>query len=220
MKLHPKSLLFLPVLLLAAGCASDDKEVPHPLGRAVTRTPGDAAMYTVKDDDMQLERANRHARKHRGRVHHGPAAVRSQTSGISRSRKLFITPDGKAEHIWLADVKFTGNRFVGIVDNKPANIPKLKIGDRASVNPDEISDWSYVDHNKLVGGYTIRVLYAEMSARRKTGLREAYRVSHRTLITLQNSPTLNLTSMKNHFSIDGRSVPWRCPGPGQRRLRG
>ena len=60
-------------------------------------------------------------------------------------------------------MKFTGNRFVGVVDNKPNNIPGLKVGARASVNPDEISDWSYVDHGKLVGGYTIRVLYAEMS---------------------------------------------------------
>ena len=63
MKLPTKPLLFLPVLLLAAGCASDDKEVPHAIGRAVTRTPGDAATYTVNDDDMQLERANRHARR-------------------------------------------------------------------------------------------------------------------------------------------------------------
>ena len=39
----------------------------------------------------------------------------------------------------------------------------MKIGDRHSVNPDEITDWSYVENGKLVGGYTIRVLFAEMS---------------------------------------------------------
>ena len=50
-----------------------------------------------------------------------------------------------------------------MVDNRPAHVPGLKIGDRTSVNPDEITDWSYVDHGKLVGGYTIRVLYAELS---------------------------------------------------------
>ncbi len=166
MKLHPKSLLLLPVLLLAAGCTSDDKEVPHAIGRAVTRTQGDAAMYTVNDDDMQLEHANRHARRTVGEF---ITALRNPQPDQRdfQVKKVFITPDGKAEHIWLADVKFTGNRFIGVVDNKPANIPKLKVGDRASVNPDEISDWSYVDHNKLVGGYTIRVLYAEMSAEEK-----------------------------------------------------
>ena len=50
-----------------------------------------------------------------------------------------------------------------MVDNKPANIPGLKVGAKASVNPDEISDWSYVDNGRLVGGYTIRVLYSELT---------------------------------------------------------
>ncbi len=154
------------MLLLAAGCVSDDKEVPHAIGRAVTRTRGDAATYTVNDDDMQLERANRRARRTVGQF---ITALRSPRSGQRDFlvKKAFITPQGQAEHIWLSDVKFTGNRFVGTVDNKPNNIPGLKIGARASVNPDEISDWSYVDNGKLVGGYTIRVLYAEMSPEEK-----------------------------------------------------
>lgn len=168
MKFHPKPLLLLPLLLLAAGCTSDDndKEVPHAIGRAVTRTPGDATTYTVNDDDMQLEHANRHARRTVGQF---ITALNNPKPGQRDFlvKKVFITPEGKAEHIWLADVKFTGNRFVGVVDNKPNNIPKLKVGARASVNPDEISDWSYVDNGKLVGGYTIRVLYAEMSAEEK-----------------------------------------------------
>ena len=169
MKLLLKPILYLPVLLLAAGCASDDKEVPHAIGRAVTRTPGDAAMYTVNDDDMQLEHANRHARRTVGQF---IAALRNPppNSRDFQVKKVFITPQGKAEHIWLADVKFTGNRFVGFVDNKPNNIPGLKIGTRASVNPDEISDWSYVENGQLVGGYTIRVLYAELSPEEKQDL--------------------------------------------------
>ena len=77
-------------------------------------------------------------------------------------KKLFIK-DGKAEHIWLAGVHFNGNRFVGVVDNRPSYISGLKIGDRASVNPDEVIDWSYVEDGRLVGGYTIRVLYSELT---------------------------------------------------------
>jgi uncharacterized protein YegJ (DUF2314 family) len=49
------------------------------------------------------------------------------------------------------------------VDNRPRYIAGLKVGDKVSVNPDEISDWSFVRNDQLVGGYTIRVLYAEMS---------------------------------------------------------
>ena len=119
-------------------------------------------MYTVNDDDKQLEHASGHARRTVGQF---ITALRSPQPGQRdfQVKKLFVTKDGQAEHIWLADVKFNGNRFVGVVDNRPAHIPGLKVGDRASVNPDEISDWSYVDHGKLVGGYTIRVLYAELT---------------------------------------------------------
>ena len=49
------------------------------------------------------------------------------------------------------------------MDNKPTFIKELKIGERESVNPDEVIDWSYVEDGRLVGGYTIRVLYSELT---------------------------------------------------------
>jgi len=69
----------------------------------------------------------------------------------------------EVEHLWLSDVWFSGNRFHGYVDNKPRKIKGLKMGDRVSVNPNEISDWAFVENGRLVGGYTIRVLYSELS---------------------------------------------------------
>lgn len=145
---------------------SDDKEVPHAIGRGVMRVPGDANMYTVNDDDMQLEHAVRHARRTVGQfitaLRNPPANTRD-----FQVKKLFVAKDGTAEHIWLADVKFVGNRFVGVIDNRPGKITGLKLGDKASVNPDEVTDWSYVENGKLIGGYTIRVLYAEMSSDEK-----------------------------------------------------
>ena len=166
MKSYLKPFALLPLAFLVSGCASDDKEVPHAIGRGVMRTNGDANMYTVNDDDMQLEHAVKHARRTVGQF---ITALQNPppNSRDFQVKKLFIAKDGTAEHIWLADVKFTGNRFVGIVDNKPNKIPGLKIGDRHSVNPDEVTDWSYVENGKLVGGYTIRVLFAEMSSDEK-----------------------------------------------------
>ena len=43
----------------------------------------------------------------------------------------------------------------------------LKLGQLVSVSPAEISDWVYVDNGKLVGGYTIRSHYNEMSSTKK-----------------------------------------------------
>lgn len=163
-----KSAAILPLLLLVGGCASDDnkKEIPHPIGRGVTRTSGEANTYTVNDDDQQMGTAVRRARRNVGQF---IAAVKNPPSNTRdfQVKKLFIAPDGTAEHIWLADVQFTGNRFVGVVDNRPEKIAGLKLGAKASVNPDEVTDWSYVENGRLVGGYTIRMLYAEMNDEEK-----------------------------------------------------
>jgi uncharacterized protein YegJ (DUF2314 family) len=78
-----------------------------------------------------------------------------------------FTQGDQVEHIWLSDVRFVGNRFQGQVDNQPRKIRGLKLGQLVSVNPNEISDWLYVDNGKLVGGYTVRAHYNELSPQQK-----------------------------------------------------
>jgi uncharacterized protein YegJ (DUF2314 family) len=73
----------------------------------------------------------------------------------------------QVEHIWLSDVRFVGDLFQGRIDNQPRKIAGLKIGEMASVKPNEISDWLYIDNGKLVGGYTVRVHYNELSPQQK-----------------------------------------------------
>jgi uncharacterized protein YegJ (DUF2314 family) len=150
----------LAAALLLAGCAADET-APHAIGRSVMRAPGEPNTYQVADEDRQMERATRQARR---TVPQFVTALQHPMPGDREFavKKLFVK-DGQAEHIWLTDIQFTGNRFVGLVDNRPRYIAGLKVGDKVSVNPDEISDWSFVRNDQLVGGYTIRVLYAEMS---------------------------------------------------------
>ena len=169
MKLPFKPLLLLPVVFLAVGCTShgndEDDESIHAIGRVATHTNGESVMYNVDENDQQMDQATVRARKHVDRF---IAALKNPQPNQRdfQVKKLFVK-DGKAEHIWLADVKFTGNRFVGNVDNKPVFIKGLKIGERESVNPDEVIDWSYVEDGHLVGGYTIRALYSELSPEEK-----------------------------------------------------
>ena len=164
MKLSLKPLLLLPVLAFAAGCATQQEDndfSAHPIGRHVTKMNGEPNMFDVQENDADMDRATRRARETVGRF---IAALQHPTPSQRdfQVNKLFVKGE-HGEHIWLADVKFIGNRFVGIVDNRPVNLPGLKIGTRVAVNPDEISDWSYVDNGQLIGGYTIRVLYSELT---------------------------------------------------------
>ncbi len=163
-----------PALLLAvvlAGCTKDDDNY-HPIGRAATRSETEPPVYQIQDDDKQMMRASRRARTSVGKF---ITALRQPTSDQRdfAVKKKFVK-DGAVEHLWLSDVKFTGNRFVGVVDNTPREISGLWAGTRVSVNPDEISDWSYVDKGVLVGGYTVRALLTELSpAERDKFLRRA-----------------------------------------------
>lgn len=43
----------------------------------------------------------------------------------------------------------------------------VTFGDQVEVLPSKISDWMIVEDNKLIGGYTIRVLRDEMSDDKK-----------------------------------------------------
>jgi uncharacterized protein YegJ (DUF2314 family) len=93
-------------------------------------------------------------------------SIPRRANRIFEVKKRFIQ-NGQVEHIWLSDVQFAGNRFQGRVDNQPRKIQGLKLGQLVSVKPNEISDWLYIDHGKLVGGYTVRVQYNELSPKEK-----------------------------------------------------
>jgi uncharacterized protein YegJ (DUF2314 family) len=81
-------------------------------------------------------------------------------------KKPFIEGN-QVEYIWLSDVRLVGNRFQGRVDNQPRKIAGPKLGQIVLVKPNEISDWLYIDNGKLVGGYTVRVHYNELSPQQK-----------------------------------------------------
>jgi uncharacterized protein YegJ (DUF2314 family) len=53
--------------------------------------------------------------------------------------------------------------FHGTIDNDPDTVTNVRRGDPKRVGPSDISDWMYVDHGVLVGGYTIRALRARLS---------------------------------------------------------
>ena len=163
-RLPTRSTLVATAALLLAlaggGCASTDEDNYHSIGRESARTGTEPHVFKIKDDDRQMARATQRARKNVGTF---IAALRRPTPEQRdfAVKKKFIRGEA-VEHLWLTDVKFNGNRFVGAVDNNPREIKGLKVGTRVSVNPDEISDWAFVDKGVLVGGYTVRALVMEL----------------------------------------------------------
>ena len=153
-------------ILAAGGCATH--RMDNPVAREAIRNGKNPEYFRIKDKDQAMRTAVHTARKTVGTF----ITALQKPSATQRDfevKKRFIQ-GAEVEHIWLSDVTFSGNRFHGRVDNHPVKITGVKMGDRVSVNPNEISDWAYVDNGILVGGYTIRVLYKELSPERKKEL--------------------------------------------------
>jgi len=160
------TLLFVVPLLAVGGCATH--RMDHPIARESIRQGNKPEYFRIKDKDAAMCNAVHTARK---TVEAFIVALQrpSPTQHDFEVKKTFIQGT-EVEHLWLSDVTFTGNRFHGVVDNRPIKIRGLKMGEHVSVNPNEITDWAYVDKGNLVGGYTIRVLYKELSPERRKEL--------------------------------------------------
>ena len=85
-----------------------------------------------------------------------------QQSGFA-IKKPFPTPAGSLEHIWINELTWNGTQFEGVVNNEPVDTTAVALGERVTIAPTELSDWMYLDGDKLQGGYTIRALTSEMT---------------------------------------------------------
>ena len=161
----------LVAALLLAGIISTGK-AQNPVSNELESKSGEPETFRVENKHAAMRKAVDEAHKTVGEF---IKALQHRSAGQTdfEVKKPFV--DGNnVEHIWLSDVEFAGGRFKGKVDNAPTKIHGLKMGQVVSVNPDEISDWAYVDNGKLVGGYTIRAHYNQLTpAQKKEILREA-----------------------------------------------
>lgn len=162
--------LFAGVLVAGATC---QVRADHPVPRADLQPGAEPQVFTVEKHNGAMRKAVHQARKTlpvfiAALTHPGPGQSDFQV------KKPFMQ-NGEVEHLWLSDVTFSGNRFHGYVDNMPRKIKGLKMGDRVSVNANEISDWAFIDNGRLVGGYTIRVLYSQLPPDQKAALEKEAR---------------------------------------------
>ena len=75
--------------------------------------------------------------------------------------------------MWIEDLREAGDHFEGTIANEAVETSAVKLGDTVTVKLDEITDWKYIDGDRLVGGYTIRYLYNRMTdAEKKAFLKE------------------------------------------------
>lgn len=86
----------------------------------------------------------------------------------------FLLEDESHEHMWVSELEINDGSIIGILNNDPVYTDKVKYGDSIKMNPAIISDWMYYRDGKLQGGYTIKVLLAQMSKRERKKMEKQF----------------------------------------------
>ena len=83
--------------------------------------------------------------------------LREDAGIMNASLKMAFPHDGPggAEHIWIKDLQFIGDKLHGKVANDPINVKNLQYGDEVTVVPERVSDWRYSKDGLIYGGWTI-----------------------------------------------------------------
>ena len=146
-----KILIALP-LLFCLGCQKGSA----PGGSTDVLGSEDDPVTMVDVDDPEMAAAEKQARESLDdfiKAMQNPEPNQSDFS-VKHSFK-----DGEAnEHMWITDLTYVQGKFSGILGNEPALVRNMKIGDKVTINRDQVEDWLYFEGEELIGGYTAKLL--------------------------------------------------------------
>jgi uncharacterized protein YegJ (DUF2314 family) len=140
----------LALLLAASSCNSNNK----------IEREGEPTIYTTAADDPEMNAATT---KGRATFPRFLAILASHDSTITNPAIKVHYDDGQeSEYIWLTDPVMENGQLYGIVGNEPEFTKQVAAGQRVVIDTTTVGDWSYLQGNRLIGGYTIKLLRSRM----------------------------------------------------------
>jgi uncharacterized protein YegJ (DUF2314 family) len=148
-----KNIFSFFILLVLASCGNNQT--------AKTKREGEPDIITVTDTDAEMNEAIKKANATLALFNE---ALKNTNSGAGyfALKTRFKTSNG-GEHIWVSSITVRDNKYFGVVDNLPESTTEVNIGDTIQIANENISDWMYIENQKLRGGYTIRLLRNRMT---------------------------------------------------------
>ncbi len=67
------------------------------------------------------------------------------------------------EHMWVTDVGYDGTTITGVLADTPYKVSSVRSGEQVSFPLERLSDWFYVNGDKAVGAFTVRLLRTRMT---------------------------------------------------------
>jgi uncharacterized protein YegJ (DUF2314 family) len=149
MRIDSKVLVALLMMLcVLAGCdwSSTDTSSTAKKDEVVMVDGGD------KEMNAAMEKARNSLNEFRDRFKN------PQPTDSMFSVKVRIKDENRTEHFWAKVIRIEGDGFVGTIDNHPRIVKNINMGDEVKITKDNLSDWSYHNNGKMIGGFTVRVL--------------------------------------------------------------
>lgn len=122
---------------------------------------GEPSIYSVTDDDTEMNEAILKANQSIDKFNEALLSSNPDYEYFALKTR-FVTRKG-GEHICVSNIIIKENNYYGILDNLPESITNMEIGDTIQIKKENISDWMYINHKKLCGGYTVRLLRKRMT---------------------------------------------------------
>jgi uncharacterized protein YegJ (DUF2314 family) len=124
----------------------------------------------VADDDPEMAAAITKARQTLPEfwaIHDSP---KNGETGFAL--KVKITDPNGAEHFWVNNLKRSGGKTTGTINNNAEIVRSVKNGDQITIPEADISDWMYVRGGKIHGNETVKALYKTMSPEEAAAVKE------------------------------------------------
>src|SRR3954447_18574672 len=106
----------------------------------------DANVVIVPESDARMNAAMEEARSTVGAFIDAFRNPPPEESGFAV--KVPMQDGSGTEHVWVKSVSYDGEQFQGVLDNQPARVTVVKLGDRVTAGPKGISDWMYLRGRK------------------------------------------------------------------------
>lgn len=149
-----KSLLnvsFLLTIIISCNSRQSDK----------LQREGEPEVYYMEETDAEMNEAIKKANESIDQFKNALLNMDPKYNYFALKAR-FNTEEG-GEHIWLGNVWLKNDMFYGVVDNLPVATSDVQLGDTVQVLSERISDWMMIENQRLIGGYTIRLLRKRMT---------------------------------------------------------
>ena len=123
-----------------------------------TERENEPDIYNVAESDVRMNNAIAKANKTFKQFEN---TIQNDKNGryYYSIKQKFSTPEGLGEHIWVGQITFVNNQYIGVVGNEPLNTTEVRLGETITIDKTRISDWMIVDSTrKAKGGFTIRAI--------------------------------------------------------------